>query len=752
MDGQEKLGRLLSIAAAAVAAGAATPAAAGEPAAEAIVVTGKQPDRLIEEMPASVRLFDNGELSARHVDDLTSLSFAAPNVSLDAIGTFRGVANFSIRGLGINSSIPSIDPAVGLIVDGVYNGINAGSLFDMLDVERVQVLRGPQSVLFGHNTTGGAILVTTGAPTATWEGRARLNFETPVDKGRGSPLASARISLAGPLSDRFAMRLAALRSSDGGYFRNDFDGSAFGASETTVVRGTLDYTAPSGIAVEAKAEWARSRGDGAPGHNNGLFARNSFEISLDEPGNHRSEARSAQLRASWPVGDATVTGLTAWKDYALDTRNDIDSSPLRLFHSDTGTRQQQWSHELTYVRPGPAVDLLVGAYAFGQRQVYGEERDLSGFGQARNYGGGRQRHRVLALYANGDVRLSPALTLSTGIRWSSERKRAAVTFVRPRPECSVVSGTCPVAGDRVSGEPNGFVDGRTWSKLSPRLALSYRAADTVNLYASWTRGDRSGGYNLRITQPAAFQQVADRTGSAAYDAERIDAFEAGAKFRSVDGRYAVSSALFWTEAGNLQREVSVASSTSGLTQSVYNTADARIRGAEIEASFEPGAGFRLEANGGYLDARYRRIFLDISGDGRIDAIDRSLRLPRAPKWTYGGSVSLRRPAGASAVVLRADYQHRSRYAYTDNNFGWVGNIDNLDASIGIELARPAVTISLYGRNLLDEVQFGGDTQLGFSGGPFSDGNNRPFDPRPAAGTFSPLMKGRRLGLEISAAF
>lgn len=214
----------------------------------------------------------------------------------------------------------------------------------------------------------------------------------------------------------------------------------------------------------------------------------------------------------------------------------------------------------------------------------------------------------------------------------------------------------------------------------------------------------------------------------------------------------MNAAFFWTDVADMQREINVSSATSGLAQSIYNTADARIRGAEIEAEFSPTSTIRLRANAGYLDARYRRIFYDISGDGRIDFADRGLRLPRAPEWTWGIGGEWRRPAGQAVLVARADFQHRARYAYTDNNYGWIGAIDSLDASIGFDLGNPAIGLSLYGRNLLDAVQFGGDTQLGFAGGPNSDGNNRPFDARPAAGTFSPLMKGRRIGIEMSMRF
>lgn len=725
----------------------------GERENDAIVVTAKTGERALRDYAGSASVFGEADLAGRHVDDLTALGFAAPNASLDAIGTFRGVANFSIRGLGVNSSIPSVDPAVGLFVDNVFMGINAGTLFDSLDLESVQILRGPQSVLFGRNTTGGAVLVTTADPTWDWQGSTRINFETPLAKGRGAPLATVRGTISGPLGDSVAIRLAALHTSDGGYFRNDFDGRAFGSAETTVIRGSLLYRPSERLTVSAKAEWMDSDGEGAPGHNNGLFERDSFHISLDERGFHHSKSRMGLLRADLDVGEGgRLTSITAWRDYGLRTRNDIDSSPRAIFHSDTATQQDQWSQELFYRRTSERLDLLVGGYAFRQRQGYDEIRDLIGFAQPRNYGGGRQRQRLFAAYANADVRLDDALTLSGGLRWSHERKRAAITYVRPRPACSTIDASCPVEGERVAGEKNGFADARNWDAVSPRIGLSYRAGPDTNIYLNWQRGERSGGYNLRITQPAAFEQVAAAQGSPAFDAERVDNFEAGVKWQSPGKSVTMNAALFWTEVADMQREVNVASATSGLAQSIYNTADARIRGAEIEAEFSPASTIRVRANAGYLDARYRRIFYDISGDGRIDAADTRLRLPRAPEWTWGIGGEWRQPAGQAVLVARADFQHRARYAYTDNNYGWVGAIDSLDASIGFDLGNPAIGISLYGRNLLDEVQFGGDTQLGFAGGPNSDGNNRPFDERPAAGTFSPLMKGRRIGVELSMRF
>ncbi len=734
-------------------------AADGDAAASADVITvtatKKAKSEPLEDVPLAITVFDGRTLEDTQFRDLQSLSYKVPGVSLDQVGTFRGVANFSIRGLGINSSIPSIDASVGTVIDGVYVAANAGLVLDQFDVGSVEVLRGPQGVLFGRNTTGGAVLINTNDPVFAWEGHVRLSGEGPVDAGRGSARGTGQIVISGPIvADRVAIRLGAYHDSDGGYFRNLNGGGSLGKGETSVLRAGLKALVTDRLTLLAKGEYLRITGQGAPGQNHGLFDRDGFDLSLDNPGSIRGTSRFASVRLDWRVGPGTLTNIAGWRRYDHRTSNDIDSTPRLLFNSNTGLHQEQWSDELRWAGTLGPVDITAGGYLFHQDIAYAEDRSLPTVTASKFYGGGTEDHHVQGLFAQADWHATTALTLTGGLRYSHETKAAAITYVRIRPACDVIDGTCPVDGVNplIPGEANGIRDRHHWSSLSPKVQLSYRIKPHALAYIGWTRGTRSGGYNLRVTQPAAFEQIAAAQGTAAFGPERVDSYELGLKLQSDDGGATLNLAAYRMDVAGIQREISVPSVSSGLAQYIYNIGDARIQGGEIEASLAALNGLRLTANLGYIDADYVRLFYDIDGNGVIDAADKALKLPRAPKWTVGGGAIWTRPLGeAATLTARADYQYRSRYAYTDNNWGYNTSSDMLEGSVAVRLRNPTITFSVYGKNLLDAVQFGGDTQIPF-GGPLSDGNNRPFDLRPAAGTFSPLFRGRIVGAAMAMDF
>ncbi|WP_292629295.1 MULTISPECIES: TonB-dependent receptor [unclassified Novosphingobium] len=733
--------------------------------ADIIVTANKKKDvENVQAVPMAITAFNADTLQALQVRDLQTLTFSAPNVSLDQVGTSRGTANFSIRGLGVNSSIPSIDPTVGVFVDGVYIGVNAGLVFDVFDLGSVEVARGPQGILYGRNTTGGAVLINTGDPTSDFRGNFRVFYETPVDGGRGSGNFAAQAVISGPLIEgKLNFKLGGYVNNDQGYFKNLFDGSDFGKAETEIVRGALEFLPTEAVRMVAKVEYFTSDGDGPAGQNRAVYKRDTFNFAVDNRGFYRNESWFATHKTEIDIGDGLLTNIFGFRDFQSATSGDIDALRVFRFHSETQFNQRQYSNELRYnVRMGN-LDFTTGGFWFQQDLGYDEIRRFPTFiSPLTQIGGGRQDHEVLGLFASGDYDVTDKLTLTAGLRWSRETKDAAVTYIRPRPNCSVVASTCPTSGANpiIPTENNGFTDNRAWENWSPKVGFQYRFNADAQVYGSWSRGFRSGGYNFRITNARAFELLAGVGGpnpQYAFDEEQVDSYELGVKYRSPDRKLTLNLAAFRTDVGNMQREVNEGSA-AGVAQSIFNTADARIDGIEGEGRFAVSKNLLLTANFGYINGRYRRVLFDLSSDGLVNDADRRLALPRLPKWTYGAGAVLDFATGKdSSIMARANWQFRDRFAYTDNNFGWIASADNLDASISYNTG--GLTFTIYGRNLLDQVQHGGDTQLGSGaaqipvfGGPLSTGVNQPFSENPAVGTFSPLARGRVLGFEINANF
>ncbi|WP_296719362.1 TonB-dependent receptor [Erythrobacter sp.] len=726
-----------------------------------ILVTGtktRDPEN-VQDVPLAITAFNSDTLEAYKIRDISGLSFQAPTVSLDQVGTSRGTANFTIRGLGINSSIPSIDPTVGVFVDGVYLGINGGVVFDLFDLESVEILRGPQGVLFGRNVTGGAVVINTGNPTEDFRGKFRAAVDGPaLDGGRGGPNYTASGVISGPIiEDTLLFKVGAYYNKDEGYFRNLAADTIpglrenHGRADTKILRGALEARLGD-LTLTGKLDYFESEGDGPSAQNRAFFDRNSFDLAIDNPGGYDNKIWTGSLTAEWDIGPGTLTNVFGWRDYDSTTDGDIDATPLFLFHSNTETQQEQFSNELRYAMSFDRLDLTVGGFWFEQDLAYTETRELRrdlppAFQPPVFYGGGQQNHEVIGVFANAQYEVVDNLSIIAGIRWNQETKDAAVTYVRPRPECSVVQGTCPTSGTNpfVPTEGNGFTDRVRFRNVSPKVGLQYEFADS-QIYGHWSRGFRSGGYNFRITDVAVFNRALAATGNLFFDEEKVDNYEIGGKFQTADRSFTLNAAAYLTQVGNMQREVNLADPGAGVVQNILNTADATILGFEAEARMRVSEALVFTANIGITDAEYDEVIFDISGDGMIDDADLALSLPRVPPITVGMGLIHEWDLGSSNILTRVNYQYRDEAAYTDDNLGWLNALSNLEANITWNTPVDGLALSIYGRNLLDEVQEGGDTQVPF-GGPNSTGVRQPFAPNPTAGTFSPLMRGRNIGVE-----
>ncbi len=735
---------------------------------EEVVVTARKREEGAQEVPLSVSAFNSDQINALKVRDLNGLKVGMPNVSLEDVGTTRGTANFSIRGLGINSSIPSIDPTVGVFVNGVYLGVNNGIVFDIFDLESIEVLRGPQGTLFGRNVTGGAILMNTKKPGDELEGTAKYAVDTGNDGGINSYYMGA---IGGPVTDNVGARLVLYYNDDDGQFENEFTGDDFGQMEQKMARGTVTWSATDRTELTFVYEYNDTDGEGpaAQSHVNGgypnntpplpptggffaSFDRDDFEFSIDEPGSQETETNffTAQLDQDIDFGDGTITAIYGYRDYEGDSLSDIDAQPVWAFHAPANLTATQNTFELRYNGTfADRANVTVGTFYYDNDMDYHERRQLAGLNSsfqpdskenvtvigAQFDGGGEYEVESYTIFASVDYDLTEQWTLTAGVNYSSEDKDVKVASLSQN-----ITQLAPVDGSAGCNIVNGpacpfdFVDDDSWDNWAPKLGATYHIDDRQRLYAHWTRGYRSGGYNLRNTS----FNPADTPGP--FNEEEVNNYEIGYKSTHDWGR--LNAAIFYNEIDDMQRELNLPSQGAGVIQLVRNTADATITGVEVDATISITDGLLLLASAGYIDAEYDTVRLDLNGDGVVDGGDEGLDIPRAPELTYSVGLTYDLELGSwGYMTARTTYSYRDEMAYTDDNRGFIDELSMWDAGLDFYSNDDKWVFSLYGRNLLDEANHGGDTQL-----PPDIGGI------PTGGTFSPLTPGIRYGAEVTYNF
>jgi len=685
-----------------------------------VTATKKSNAEAMQDVPVAVTAYGERQLDALQFRDLQSLSFKMPNVSLDDIGTTRGVANFAIRGMGINSSIPSIDPTVGVFVDGIYQGVVSGIVFDQFDLDSVEVLRGPQGLLFGRNVTGGAVLLNTIKPSFTTKARARASYES----GDNFTING---TITGPvIEDKLALKLAVHYNNDGGYFDNLVTGTAAGKAETLIFRPAFTFRPSEDVEITVRYEHGDSEGDGPVTQNRGIYDRTTFDLGYDNVGFYDNKWDQITGEINIDIGSGTLTNIAGWRDSTQFASADIDGTPSVLFHSQTTTRADQFSNELRYNGPiGERIDLTVGGFYFTQDLLYLEQRNLTGLVAGlpadviiQLNGGGTIDHSTKAGFVNIDYTLTDTLTLNVGLRYTDEKKSANVATIRPG-GCDQTAETCVFD----------FVDDESWDSWSPKIGFQWTPRDAMQVYGFFTQGYRSGGYNLRNTSPTA--------APGPFDQEKQNSFELGLKMDNEDKTMRLNVAAFYNKFSDLQREVNLPDPSAGVVQIIDNTADSRILGFEAELIAELHENFTFTGSIGVLDDQYSNVIFDISGDGVVNDIDEGLQLPRLAPVTWGaGLIYNASISNESSLSASVNFNHRNQSYYNDANTAVLDAVDMLDANITVGLMDDSVKVSLYGKNLLNEVYVGGETLL-----PFGPGH-----------TLSTIKKGRVYGLEVKYNF
>jgi iron complex outermembrane receptor protein len=683
---------------------AATPALAQDAAPaegqsvfdEAIVVTARKREETLQDTPIAVSAFSGRGLEARGIQNTEGLAQITPNLTLQNNPSFSGSSNSAaiyIRGIGQQDFVPTVEPGVGVYVDGVYVARSLGSILDLVDFERVEVLRGPQGTLFGRNTIGGAISVTTKAPSQNFEGGASISYGTDnqiVAKG----------TINAPLADNAAIRASVGYFNQDGYVTRPYDNMKLGNVDRITGRVALRVEPSDSWTADVAFDGTSSRENGPPmsllGINYGkttdpatppfadinniiasVMSGGPFapcaQIGLDVPGcfdnryllGKDTNAGTAPSYSNMDIWGLSMTHaldlndalklklITAYRHLKGTFARDGDASPQTIAQYYDKIVQKQFSQEVQLLGESDKFNWILGGYYFKEK---GNNINRLLFVISEFQSGGAFRNESLAFFGQGTYKITPDLKLTAGLRYTKDKKsfHPDQFIIQNRAAFLGAPFNSPIfdAGTRVLPDVNAKVN---FSEVTPMVNLAYDVNDRLMTYATWSRGFKSGGFTQRVFPPiipGVTTPVTDPVKAIpSFDPEKVDAFEMGVKFQSPDRSVTINAAAFYTKYKDMQVQV-----FTSVAPVFTNAGSATIKGFELETQFRPAPGLYLEATAGLTDASYDKI------DQATTYIDKSNAFERISKWSLSAAVTYEHElAGGSKLRPRVDWAWRSKF-------------------------------------------------------------------------------------------
>jgi iron complex outermembrane receptor protein len=710
---------------AALAAAGATPAqaqqaaAADSPAISDIVITARKRAENLQSVPIAVSAFSGEEIEARQITDIEGLEGITPNLVITPNTLTAGGANIWIRGIGVGDIDRSFAPAVQIVIDDVRYGSGlSGQLVNTVDVERIEVLRGPQGTLFGANAIGGVINITRPKPQNEFGGRALVTIGSwgQVD---------FRGSVTGPIiDDKLQARIAVSSLNSDGMYTNAFNGEKRGFTDILAITPSIRFTPTENSEFLLTYDYSRNKSDWGLLHNrsnkNDLvcipFLLSSVPL-CDDPNRDKTvfdqdtetymdiEGHALNLRMTIESGDTIISSITGWSSITEDKKTDFDGVPVPIFASVQPVEEEIFSQEFRADwKPNEKLDLLFGLFGSITNYVDGANSlfvfSLLGFPpNTIEVVDRRQETTNFGAFLSATYRFTEQFSLSLGGRYSWEEK-----------DFSYRNGFNQSGGGFWPDAPgfNNFARGSaSWGQFTPKVGVEFTPNDDLLLYASFTQGFKSGGFNGRGNSE-------DTIGP--YDPEKVNSYELGFKSDWADNRIRLNVAAFYADYQDKQEEIIRTNPDTGATiTTVDNAASVKIYGFEGEWTVVPFTGFTLSGTVAYLDAQYGEFV-----SSGFDVSD-YVRVRNTPKWQLGFTgrydADLSDNLGLNALVA-----YRWSDAYTPHlgpRFDgggpsplWndpradVASFGILDASVGLRFRLGNGTeaqLTAFGKNITDEV-------------------------------------------------
>lgn len=731
---------------------------------EEVRVTARKVEESLQDTPVSVTAFSQLQLEQLGVSEAGDVAHYTPNLTMRKQNSSQDNYTLGIRGVNSAENALAIDPTVGIYQDGVYIARNTGAAFDIVDIERIEVLRGPQGTLFGRNTIGGAINIITQQPkrefafrqSVSYGSRDYQRYQTTVDT---------------PEIGNFAAKLSFLKTAEDGPYKSIYTGGNLGNAKSKAFRLALNWSPSEALSVDYIYNRYDSESNGSidqlsfvrPGHvamAGPIFAaaqqaanahrKGHLAIAASDSDESSSDIEGHSLTVDWTINDRlTLKSISSYREW--DSRSKAirfpsfrapggglvyDSTGLftgtgmagvvpagtlvPLFGGSRESSQQQTSQEFQLL--GNAFDsrltYIAGLYYFEEqsREINPQYFTLPGpfaemaVGQEViagapffDYSTDNQSYAVFGQFTYSIIE---DLDLTIGARYTVDKKETQLTN-------TLDGGTQPVT----------VQDNNDWNNFNPSITLDYRWNEQLSTYFKIATGYRSGGYNVRASTVDSFRSP--------FDEEEITAYELGWKSDLFDRKLRLNGSIFHMRYSDQQISQFTASGSSGGSTQMTNAGKSTMEGIELEAVFIPTAGLRISASYGYLDLEYKEF--------EAGVVDRVTGFPTNVNADISGSANRNLYAPEHSASLAVEYQFapwrigqltvRMDASYTDE-ISFHPQFNLYDASDSHTLVNARATlaeipagrngtfkVALWGKNLENKeyrdfgVDFG---QLGFA--------------------------------------
>ena len=686
-----------------------------------IVVTARRREESLLEVPIAVSAFTGEALEARGAVDLTDIGNIVPNTTLETSRGSNSTLSAFIRGIGQQDPVSGFEPGVGIYLDDVYLNRPQAGVLDIYDVERIEVLRGPQGTLYGRNTIGGAVKYVTRQLPQEFSLRLRGTYGT-FDQAEGVVTVSA------PISDIVRVGGSVARLSRGGFGDNLTTGLENYNKDVWAARGTLELGGHGEpVLIRITGDYTRDRSDPRGGHRliPGLA---SGAAVLDDVFDTRGglvdpeqeiEAYGGAINVSVELSDAlTLRSISAWRRDDTLTPIDFDALPAVDVDVPGGYFNEQISQEFQLlVDTGPLSGLLGFYYLDATADTLFDVRLFTTLNGLTAFTNAAVDTETYAVFGDFTFAFSDQLSLSVGGRYTWDERTANIL------RQNYLGGGSPFFGG--AGVPFGaastnFTGSRSFNKFTPRASLSFQPTPDHNIYASFSQGFKGGGFDPRgvganapdLNGNGIRGENAEVAQFLSFAPESVDSYEIGYKGNLFDGRLYVAVAGFYADYTDVQIPGSVACIVAGLPSFcgvTSNAGAATFKGLELEFNARLGESFatdgdRLNLSGaiGYIDAQYDEYITNIASVPTDVADFRQVQ--NTPEWTASGTLAYMTPLGAGRLNLGTTLSYRSSVNQFEIPSPYIDQAGFAlwDASIVYTAPDDRWSIGLYGKNLTDK--------------------------------------------------